>query len=168
MHFYERISFNLHYEMVTELGEGPKVNIGFFDALPLRKIFRWKRLSCFLRNTCTILYCFSFAIWSSLQTKGFLLSLEVSVRLGLKELLTSGDAQWALTEAVTRQKNETLQSFCPTGRGFWMLLSRLRYFIYKKVNDSVVQSRGTPWGRNKHDPIMLVCLGTCRFLSPQM
>ena len=35
------------------------------------------------------------------------------------------------------------------GGAFWMLLSRLRYFIYKKVNDSIVQSRGTPWGRNK-------------------
>lgn len=61
IHFYERISFNLHYEMVTELGEGPKVKICFFSMLCHSERFLGERdchVSCvILVPSCTHFFC---------------------------------------------------------------------------------------------------------------
>ena len=152
IHFYERISFNLHYEMVTELGEGPKVKICFFSMLCHSERFLGER-DC---HVSCVIFVPSFFCHVVIPPNKSLPAghLEVSVRLGLKELLTSGDAQWALTW-------QTL-----LGGAFWMLLSRLRYFFYKKVNDSIVQSRGTPWGRNKTRSNHVGLLGYLQVLIP--
>lgn len=80
------------------------------------RFYRWRRLSCFLRNTCTIFYCFFLPFSNPSKQKASCWSLEVSVRLGLKELLTSGDAQWALTW-------QTL-----LGGAFWIVTVKVKVF----------------------------------------